>query len=496
MFRVLKLAGWTVWNKELLYIGGFLSRAVYEFELSAMQKLLMTSDPKSTAIDPQVLERITNRVIHALKFFRFYTSTPSSDVSSLMESAFFNCSINVKRFPIVSNRGVCDVADVRLPDPTFSFLKELPTLPDAVATGAPLMIAALQNRDMIKPINFQDVLRELQSRPLAQDEFVSCLNWWSNLFQDGNRERLLPIRTQLINSVILAYNNDKGVQKVIPLSSIKSFINPRSPCINIPSDSPLPDYLLPLSVSKQFKVETLLNSFPWTELTIDQWLRYICEEKDLSVEYDLNVSPPWAERVIGLIVRVWPNVPAASKSEIIQLLRLRTCIPTSGGMVLPQNAYFPNVNIFGDLPVVTFPSNLVIKGPMEKFLQDLGIRKHVELQVVFNRYVFHHLFCLGLLTFVISMIKTNEWTIADLTKYLVSVRASLTSEELQRLKATSAFPKESQGNPDEAAKRMRFTANQLYEPLDVFRTMKLPIIDWGQQMKWKSSSEEGTRRLL
>lgn len=89
------------------------------------------------------------------------------------------------------------------------------------------------------------------------------------------------------------------------------------------------------------------------------------------------------------------------------------------------------------------------------------------------------------------MIKTNEWTIADLTKYLVSVQASLTPEELQKLRATAAFPKESQGDSDETGKRLRFTANQLYEPLDVFRTMKLPVIDWGQQLKWKSSSEEG-----
>lgn len=351
-----------------------------------MQKLL-TSGPKSSPIAPEMLEQVTNKVVHALKFFRFYTSTPSSDVSSLMESAFFNCSTNPQRFPIISSQGICDVADVRLPNTTFSFLKQLPTLPDAVVNGVPLMVAALQNREMIKPIDFQDVLRELQSRPLAQDEFVSCLNWWSTIFQEGNRERLLPIRSQLINSVILAYENDKGVQKVIPLSSIKSFINPKTPCGTIPLDSPFPDYLLPMSVSKLFKVETLSNSFPWTELTINQWLRYICEQRDLPVDYDLNVSPPWAERVIALIVRVWPNLTATSKTEIIQLLRLRTCIPTSGGMVLPQNAYFPNVNIFGDLPVVMFTQNLVIKGTTEKFLQDLGVRKHVELQLVFNRYI-------------------------------------------------------------------------------------------------------------
>lgn len=89
------------------------------------------------------------------------------------------------------------------------------------------------------------------------------------------------------------------------------------------------------------------------------------------------------------------------------------------------------------------------------------------------------------------MIKTNEWTIADLTKYLVSVRGSLTAEEYQRLKATAAFPKENYDGSGDNGKRVRYMANQLYEPLDVFRALKLPIIDWGKQLKWKNSSEEG-----
>lgn len=89
------------------------------------------------------------------------------------------------------------------------------------------------------------------------------------------------------------------------------------------------------------------------------------------------------------------------------------------------------------------------------------------------------------------MIKTNEWTIADLTKYLVSVKGSLTVEEYQRLRATAAFPNESYDESDDNGKRVRYTANQLYEPLDVFRALKLPVIDWGKQLKWKNSSEEG-----
>lgn len=89
------------------------------------------------------------------------------------------------------------------------------------------------------------------------------------------------------------------------------------------------------------------------------------------------------------------------------------------------------------------------------------------------------------------MIKTNEWTIADLTKYLVSVKDSLTPEEMTRLRATAAFPTELKQENTSSEKRTRYKAGQLYEPLEVFRTLGLPIIDWGQHTKWRSSSEEG-----
>lgn len=90
------------------------------------------------------------------------------------------------------------------------------------------------------------------------------------------------------------------------------------------------------------------------------------------------------------------------------------------------------------------------------------------------------------------MIKTNEWTINDLTTYLVSVKSSLKEEEMRRLKLTAAFPREhSAALGDVEPKPRRLKADQLYEPLPVFRQLALPVIDWGMQSKWRSSSDEG-----
>ncbi|KAF8160987.1 hypothetical protein B0H34DRAFT_699011 [Crassisporium funariophilum] len=465
-----------IWNKELLYVGGLLARSAYELELAKIEEQWGSQSSGISPPSHDIQLRLTSQVLHALKFFMFFPSTPSPEVSSIMEAAFFSCSLN-GNFSIMTNKGIRNSKDVRLPDLTFSgFLKNLPTLSDEILVGAGSTISSLQRQGMIKAITFSDVLQELQSRPLNEDELIACLKWWIKVYGEaGDRDPLIPIRNQLLNAIILAYepSSHGSIQKILPLSTIKFYINPKTLSGSIPSDGPLPEYLLPLAISKSFKPEVLAASFPWTEFSLVQWLSYICDSTTIkaSVEFDINTSPPWAERVLGLLARAWPSLSIRLKEEVHEILRERSCIPTSSGMKIPQQAYFSNVNIFRDLPVVTLPSGAAVKGTFERMLQELGVRKHVELQIIFNR-----------------MIKTNEWTIADLTKYLVSVKGTLTPEELQRLKATSAFPKEMNLDPD--AKRPRYFAKELFEPLDTFRTLGLPVIDWGQQTKWRSSSEE------
>lgn len=93
------------------------------------------------------------------------------------------------------------------------------------------------------------------------------------------------------------------------------------------------------------------------------------------------------------------------------------------------------------------------------------------------------------------MIKTNQWTVSDLMKYLASVRSTLSHEEFQKLKATAAFSKELDGT-ESKDKPNRFAAHQLYEPLDIFRKLRLPVLDWGTKVKWRSSSDEGMLKFF
>lgn len=95
------------------------------------------------------------------------------------------------------------------------------------------------------------------------------------------------------------------------------------------------------------------------------------------------------------------------------------------------------------------------------------------------------------------MLKTGDWSIQELIKYLCNVQNTLTDVEMQRLKLTAAFPKEDSAPLTEEEQQEphkpagRFKASDLYEPTDVHRSLGLPIIRWSDQHRWRAASEEG-----
>jgi hypothetical protein len=93
------------------------------------------------------------------------------------------------------------------------------------------------------------------------------------------------------------------------------------------------------------------------------------------------------------------------------------------------------------------------------------------------------------------MIHTGDWSTADLIKYLVAVRDTLSTTESDKLKQTAAFMREGEtgtsGDGNTKSVPKRYLARDLYEPTDTLRTLGLPILFWSEQVKWRSNSEEG-----
>ncbi|WWC89285.1 uncharacterized protein L201_004206 [Kwoniella dendrophila CBS 6074] len=455
------------WNKELLWVGGHLSRMIYELEMQELRQQWI----HTTVEDKVTRDKLLKRGLHALRFFTFKPTTPSNIVGQEMESAFYGCASDNKTLPIISVAGILPISEVRMPSADLQkFLPDLPVITPSAIEEAPKSIARLRERSLLRDVTFDDVVKQLNDRPLKETEMIDCLTWWQGI---ASMDGVNPsIRSQLLDAAILIQENGK----VLPLSTVQTFVKPHSAII--PTDMPLPAHTLPYIITKDLKANSIYNIFGWTELSVLQYITFLVNppmsnDTQASPDTDIRVSADFSEKVLGLLGRAWTNLAANQQTAIALELKDIQCIPTKAGFKRPGEAYFEKNLLFDDLPTIALPKGTAIKGGMEKMLLAIGVRKTVDLQLVFSR-----------------LVGGGSWTCQDLMKYLVSVKDSLSDEELKRLRQTAAFPLEVEALEDGSKKpTIRQKPHQFYEPVEAMRNLGLPLLDWGEG-KWRSNSEE------
>ncbi|KAJ3023841.1 hypothetical protein HKX48_000529 [Thoreauomyces humboldtii] len=443
------------WNQELLSMGGLLSRMIFEDDLSEIDRLYSAMGAQN---DPAASTWLYKKAAHTMTSFHFKPSTPSTLVSRIIGTYFLSrCS---KPLSIMSSLGVRDATYVRLPDENMSgFIKNVPVVPTVIIEQCGDMLKSLEAKGLLRKIGISDVWQELSDRPLTETETVGLMQWWlqytrTHAFSDNDVQTLLRSAVMTVTSI---GNEGAAPVTVRPLSSIQ-FHAPRH---LVPADLPIPDSCLPQTVSHHFKKEDLEGHlrFPWSELPLSIWAEYVVHEEAFSSDSG------FVERVLAVLSRHVGSMRLKTRQDVISLLKSVKCIPTAQGLFKPDDSYFSKVTLFPDLPIVHLANQ---KAVSESFLKLLGVREHVELQLVFSR------------------IKTLNWDHMQLIKYLGT--CTLKPEETERLRVTAIFPKEPA--PGVAPSRERFRADSLYspDPKLKFRDLGLPVMRW--EGKWRPTANE------
>lgn len=463
------------WNNELLAMGGYVTRAVYEAEMAEIGKVwtekLGSGRPKD---DDQLAKDLLERALHVMRFFTFRRSTPSPRVHDALETAFFGCA-RQNTLTLASTRGVKHSALVRFPNAVLAdFVKDLAVIPPSHVEQAGEFIAQVKSRGLVREITMDDVFSELSGRALSIEEMISCLKWWVTVANHPSYDPTL-LRQLLNNALVdVPVSKDGKEASVQQLAGVKSFLNPQ----RVPTDVPLPPSCLTYEVSKALSSQDMSRIFGWGELTVAQWIEHVAvlsRAKDANLDTNIQLSPPFAEKVMGIVARAWGSLPTQQLEAIHATLKDLPCIPTRKGMTKPGESYFANVSLFDDLPIVSFPTQIQIKGNLEKALAALGVRRHVELQMIFDR-----------------LVAAGDWDVTQLVTYLASNKDTLSTLELERLTKTAMFPKAGEVGPpgkDGKPRIVRYRASQLYEPTDTLKALKLPLLDWPGKV-WRSNSEE------
>lgn len=351
-------------NKELLAMGGLLSRVIYE---TGMDEIAQMSK-RSAANHDDSEHELEDRFAHLLRFFAFRQSTPSPVVSHIMKTAFVGAS-DGDGIRLLSATGVKQSTEVRRYDAELcSFLKTTPFLKPSVSPLAESLLTSTTIAP-VRGVDMKDILNELQSRPLGEEEMIKCLKWRLSLDDSIVGQNIQSLNADfLAAATVFIPAGATKTERVISLGQIQTYYSPSNGVIR---GSPLPQHTLPNSLGEALPLPKLAAAFAWKPLSPSVWLKFLAVDgvDSIADEFQISREASFAERVLVTISEeAWgTKMSPGEKSSAKSVLANVPCIPTNLGLQIPSASYFANVNIFPDLPIVSLP-NAEKKGPLQRMV--------------------------------------------------------------------------------------------------------------------------------
>ncbi|KAF2837110.1 hypothetical protein M501DRAFT_1018507 [Patellaria atrata CBS 101060] len=464
------------WNMEMLRAAGIACRIAYsEAFIDFKRTLDRPSAPNGQTTIESKVEAVCPSAVHTLRQFTAHESTPSSKVGEIIEEAFWESNTSCS-MDILSSYGILPSTQVRVVTEKLSFLEGVPVIPEALTSGAGDFIRKLYNYGFISDMSIEDIKKGLSRKALTEEELIELLKWAVKKISSGDLD--ITVIQSLFDVTVASVQEDEATtdtqptptttsSKVIVLSTIKFFIN----IAKIPANLPIPEQVIPFKITKGLSRAELL-SLGWEELQIVPWLRSLTERSRISgySPNELTSSPEFASRVLAIISKQWESLSQSSKASVVEILSPLTVMPTKMGLYKPSDSYFPSVKLFDDLPVVVLPA---VK---DKFLGALGVRKVVEVSVIFDRLMAQ--------SAPDGKEPAVKWSHIELIKYLVTIKDDIPAKDIGRLKETPFC--QARG---EAESSQLFKVSQLYEPTEDNIQLGVRTLQW--PLPYRSTSVEG-----
>ena len=444
----------STWNIELLRVAGLACRITYVSEMADLQ----------ARIGRESIESLIPRAIYTFQQYTATASHPSTSLGEKIDEAFWGCSTE-RSIDILSTKGVLPSKNVRMPAETLSFLGEVPMVPQELANGAVSFMLNLHNRGFITELTMHDIRQGLESRALSEDELCEFLKWCGSKLESGEID--IPGSRSLLENTVanidIQPENNSG--RILALGDITTYVNPA----RITPSLPLPPDTIPFAFTKSMSIRQL-QMFGWIELSMVRWLRHMTAQPQLG---ELTKDESLALSVLSLVSKCWEQLDASSKETVVKIMTPHTIMPTKTGMRRPAESYFPTVKLFDDLPTMKAFAN-----SKEKFLLALGVRKTIDLPMVFDRMRNRD-----------AQSEKVSWNHVDLIRYFASVINEIPHLDMVRLKETPFLP----GEGASVKQGQLFRASDLYAPDHAI--MALGMTQVKLPFEFKSNSREGVLLL-
>lgn len=462
------------WNTELLSVAGIACRIAYAGEMASIRDKLSALRAAKGKLEDSDVAKVLPAAVHALKQYTFRDATPLAKAGEIIQQSFWTCNKS-HSIEILSSRGVLPSHEVRIASEDLSFVKGVPVVPEALITDARDFMRTIQDFGLISDITTDDIKTELEKQAISEDQLHEFLKWSAKKIRCNELDSSAIHSLFLVTVVNTTATGEKSeTTKLLILGEMKAYVN----SARISPDLPVPPDTVPFRFTKGLQ-QADLQAFGWRELQLEPWVRWLLlpfTRRTLGSDLDMTASATFSGAVLATLSKAWDtSLSQSSRSTLAELLSQETVIPTKLGMRKPADCYFPSVKLFDDLPT-TAGLNAV----KEKFLKALGVRKTIELQVIFARL----------------MAKSNTkaadgktgWSHVDLVRYLVSVWTDIPEQDIVQLRNTALCPAELDGDHNRVTTE-HYKLSQLFEPKDSLRGLGVPLLQWPGT--WNSYSSEG-----
>lgn len=447
----------STWNIELLRVAGLACRISYSLDMDDIRH----------RVGKESISEIIPHATYVCKQFTPQTTHPSTALGERMVEAFFNCS-KERSIAVLSSTGVKPSQSVRMPAETLSFLRDVPMVPQELATQAVAFFVSLHDHGFISELTMTDIQNGLDARALNEEELIEFLKWCGAKVESSELDSASVRKLFAVTVANIGVTAEGSSGKILALGAIDSYVN----ASRINPALPVPQETIPFSFSKAVPTKQLMM-FGWAELTMFRWLQFLTTPPHLQ---ELTTSEDCALQVLSCPSKVWDHLDATSRTKIADLLSTHLIMPTKMGMRRPSDSYFPSVKLFEDLPTVKH-----FQGSKEKFLTALGVRKTVDLATVFSRMKDQNS---G------QQSEASSLRHGDLIRYFASVIDSIPKTDLDHLCQTPFLP--GQGVND---KGHLYKAQDLYAPNGAIVSLGLTQVKLPFEFKPNSKEADFLFRL-
>ncbi|KAF8123691.1 hypothetical protein EV363DRAFT_1455306 [Boletus edulis] len=433
------------WNKEVLWVSGFLARVIYEEEMH------VAAGSKG--------ELATQLGLRTMARFYFRPTFPHSEVSQILQDAFFACSHELKSpFLVVSNVGISDASDpqFRVSNKDLLFLKRYLVLHEEIEQH---QHSEIVTRYKIRRFSSGDIIEGFASG-VTEDVMKAFFAWW----EEANRDSLWSVEAKAkfckkfaSRGVLLSSHGAKTA-----LKNIKYFT-----FFSLPDNLSPPDNIY-VNITLGVPSRVALECFGWVQLSLLGWLEYACAHARAS-----NGDPDVNHHILRVLVQfaLVEELSLPQWNRVADLMKDIKCIPTNMGLRVPAESYFDEADICRDLPVakeedfqdvsVTYVADpggfrytpaTASPQHIRKVLISLGVRQTMEWKEMIDRLE----------------TAASEDSNDRLLRFLVfAYRGKLTDERINDLERKRVFYSQNHG---------RVSAAELHFPSEDMHKLGLPTL--------------------